>query len=155
MKYTTLFVTAISSLALVGAGCAPGPEVQLPPPSTSKVPAHNIVLNEVALPNDFPRDVVRYENSKVFSFIYDAESPDQAVLSLTSGDESMTVLQWYDEKYVQDGFTRGQSASQGDVTSHEFLKGNIVIVVNVIDQSSTNQTDKSLISVTRRVNIIE
>lgn len=147
-----LFAVAISGLVLTGAGCG---SASTPAPAakpSGEVPARTTQLSEVTLPADFPADVLRYENSNVFSFIYNnVEQPGQAILSLNSGDKIDAILEWYGEAYVENGFTKGQSATRFDTTSHEFIKDDVIIVVTVIDQSGNDSKNTSLISVRRQL----
>jgi hypothetical protein len=149
MNHTIVFVVAVTSLALLGAGCSPTETVKTPSkPAGESAPSRQSLPTGVELPADFPVDVLQYPESKVISFLQDG-TPGHALLSLSSGDQSADVLAWYEREYVQAGFAKGASATRGDTTSREYLMGGVKMVVTVIDQAATSPKTPSLISVRR------
>ena len=103
-----------------------------------------VTQTDAALPDGFPTDYPRYQNSVIVSAVMDQR---HAVMSLSSEDDPGMILSWYHTAFTSVGYSAGASATQGNTTSQEYTKGQIKFTVNVIDQG--DQHPKTLFSVTR------
>ena len=133
-------------LALAGAGCGSASTLAPTPtkPAANMPSERPIVVNEMQLPADFPTDFPRYANAKLFSAISDEK---HAIMSLTSEDGYVTILNWYREAFIAAGYRADQNVTGGTITSQSYLKDNIKFVVNADDQ--TGKHPATLFSVTR------
>ncbi|MCK9361259.1 hypothetical protein M0Q28_03440 [Patescibacteria group bacterium] len=147
MKTSTLLAVGFS-LALLGAGCGSAPTETTPAAKApTKPPARGVQLNEVAVPSDFPTDVPRYAGAKVINAVSDI-GDGSSLLSLTSDDEAAIVLSWHDSEFVRAGFSKTQDQKRGTVTSREYSKDGLKMILTVDDQAGTTNA-ASLISIRR------
>lgn len=139
-------IALLGIVALTGAGCAPAPTAQVPqePVPANRIADRNIIPTEAQIPENFPKDFPRYPGSIVFSSIADES---QAILSLTSEDETPTVMAWHRQYFLADGYVAGEKGAQGNTATETFTKAGIKFYVNTIDQGTAKP--KTLFSLRR------
>ncbi|MCC6563801.1 hypothetical protein IT087_02830 [Candidatus Uhrbacteria bacterium] len=147
MKTSNLLAIGLS-LALLGAGCGSVPAEPTPAAKAPTTPpARGVQLNEVAVPADFPSDIPRYAGAKVLNAVSDI-GDGSSLLSLSSTDEASIVLSWHDSEFVRAGFSKTQDQKRGTVTSREYSKDGLKMILTVDDQSGTTNP-ASLVSIRR------
>ena len=141
-------VALLGVIALTGAGCGSSPTTRAPqePAPTQRIPDRNFASTDAQIPENFPTDFPRYPGSKVFSAFSDES---QAILSLTSEDDAVTIMTWNREDFLAKGFVAGEKGAQGNTATETFTKDGVKFFVNTIDQGTAKP--KTLFSLRREV----
>jgi hypothetical protein len=139
-------IVLLAAVALMGAGCGSSPAAQVPqdPAPTQRIPDRNFEDTGTKIPENFPNDFPRYPGSKVFSAFSDES---QAILSLTSEDDAVTIMAWNRQDLLGKGYVAGEKGSQGNAATETFSKDGIKFYVNTIDQGTAKP--KTLFSLRR------
>ncbi len=149
MNNSTAKLLVVASILIVGgAGCGSSKPIMPDKPTgaSQKPPEQKMVVTDVTIPTDFPTDVPRYAGSRVISAYVE---PKRALIGFSSEDDSTKVLAWYDAQFTAAGYTLAQQGSGGNLTTHQFTKGNVTMTVNIQAETSNN-LPSSLINVTRQ-----
>ncbi|MCE9585819.1 hypothetical protein K8R04_00685 [Candidatus Uhrbacteria bacterium] len=139
-------VVSLGAIMLMGAGCASSPTAKAPQQTapTQRIADRDFVATEVPIPENFPKDFPRYPGSKVFSLLSDES---QAILSLTSEDDAVTIMAWNRQQFLANGYVAGEKGAQGNAATETFTKDGIKFYVNTIDQGTSKP--KTLFSLRR------